>query len=591
MLLLLTVGFLLTFLTLSIGDLARALLERMFRCQIQSDPLGILLLGLMLSSIYFNLFSFWLPVDQFALIPLAVISAGWLSRPERRATSTIYSMYRSAKYFMAPSRLLLTICVLTVAIWYFILPPSNGDSVGYHYLAVLWYEKYKVVPGLANVHTRFAYNPISFIIEAAYSFTGPARQSIYPLNMVITGIFFFWLLQRVLKNIDRPLALAYLLIVILSFRLFLVYSSCPTSDILLDACVLYSLVRLSELALERRFALPSLIVPILAILYAVMAKLPSLPLLLVLPVLYVLLPKKDKGWSVLLKFFALFLLLYVPWMARNYVMSGYLVFPFPVLDVFHPDWKAPQGLLTMESYFFHNNLPLNGLNRLWHSSSPSIQAIENWASYFIQNRQFGDPALLILALLSPFYWLLARIGRKKINTYALLIWAVAYTRIWIGLSIALTIRYVADSVLLSIAFPFLALLAVAPQRRPVSDNPQRKGIPYKLMVNIVLVLFTLHYLVSGYTKSSSYPFTIADCWLLPLKDQAYTPVKNEAGFPSRMLRPGIRLYIADSTHNCLNADLPCMVYPFGNVEMRGTRIEEGFRMIDVPEMTTYPFKP
>jgi hypothetical protein len=591
MLLLLTDGFLLIFLTLSIGDIARALLEKMFRCRIPSDPLGILLLGLMLSSFYFNLFSFWLPVNQFALIPLAVISAGWLYRYERRETAAIYSIYRSAKYFIAPSRLLLTICVLAVAIWYFILPPSNGDSVGYHYLAVLWYEKYKVVPGLANVHTRFAYNPISFIIEAAYSFTGPTGQSIYPLNMVITGVFFFWLLKRLLKHIDRPVALAYLLIIILSFRLFLVYASCPTSDILLDACVLYSFIRLSELARERRFALPSVIVPILAILYAVMAKLTCVPLLLVLPVLYILVPKKDKGWSVLLKFFVLSLLLYVPWLIRNYIMSGYLVFPFPFLDVFHPDWKAPQSLLQMESYFFHNNLPPNGPDPFWHSSSPFIQAIESWASYFIQNRQFGDPALLLVALFSPFYWLFARAGTSKINTYAFLLWAVAYARIWIGLSIALTIRYVADSVLLAIALPFLALLSGAAQREPVPYNPQRKPIPYKLMVNVVLVLFTLHYLVSGYTKSRNYSFTIADCWLLPLKDQAYAPVKNEAGFPSRMLRPGIKLYIADNAHNCLNADLPCMVYPFGNIEMRGPRIEQGFRMTDVPEMTTYPFRP
>ena len=590
MLLLLTDGFLLLFLTLSIGDIARALLEKMFRCRIQSDPLGILLLGLMLSSFYFNLFSFWLPVNQFALIPLAVISAGWLSRRERRATATIYSIYRSAKYFIARSRLLLTIGVLAVAIWYFILPPSNGDSVGYHYLSVLWYEKYKVVPGLANVHTRFAYNPISFITEAAYSFTGPAGQSIYPLNMVITGVFFFWVLNRLLKNIDRPVSLAYLLIIIFSFRLFLVYASCPTSDILLDACVLYSLIRLSELAQERRFALPSVIVPILAILYAVMAKLPSLPLLLVLPVLYVLMPKKDKGWSVLLKFFVLFLLLYVPWMARSYVMSGYLVFPFPILDVFHPDWKAPRSLIQMELYFFHNNVPQNGL-KLWHSSIPVIQAIENWASYFIENKQFGDPIFLLLALFSPFYWLFARIGTKKVNTYALLLWTIAYARIWIGLSVALTIRYVADSALLSITLPFLAILPAVPPRKPESYTPQRKPIPYKLMVNVVLVLFTLHYLVSGYNKSRNYPFTIADCWLLPLKDQAYTRVKNEAGFPSRMLRPGVKLYIADNAHNCLNADLPCMVYPFGNIEMRGPRIEQGFRMIDVPEMTTYPFKP
>ncbi len=37
-----------------------------------------------------------------------------------------------------------------------------------------------------------------------------------------------------------------------------------------------------------------------------------------------------------------------PWFARNVVLSGWLIYPFPYIDLFNLDWKAPLKLVILD---------------------------------------------------------------------------------------------------------------------------------------------------------------------------------------------------------------------------------------------------
>jgi hypothetical protein len=74
MLLLLTDALLLLFITFSLGILSLQVLTKMLGSPPDTDPLGIFLLGLIPSTIYFNLVSFWQPVNFLTLLPLLVAS-------------------------------------------------------------------------------------------------------------------------------------------------------------------------------------------------------------------------------------------------------------------------------------------------------------------------------------------------------------------------------------------------------------------------------------------------------------------------------------------------------------------------------------
>ena len=45
------------------------------------------------------------------------------------------------------------------------------DTGLYHAQAIRWIEEYGVVPGLANLHSRFGYNSASFALSAFFSET------------------------------------------------------------------------------------------------------------------------------------------------------------------------------------------------------------------------------------------------------------------------------------------------------------------------------------------------------------------------------------------------------------------------------------
>jgi hypothetical protein len=239
-------------------------------------------------------------------------------------------------------------------------------------------------------------------------------------------------------------------------------------------------------------------------------------------------------------------------------------------------------VLNRELFLIHTYQIQHISAPLWHSSIPLIQRLENWFSLFITNRTFVDPVFIILALFSPLYWLVPCLRTKKIDQQIFLFWLLVYMSAWIGVLTSMVFRFAVCTILLSILIPLFVWMY---------SLPPRKTDAYKWIVNGTLVLFSLHYLAGGYTKLEKNGHPVARYWLLPLKDKQYREEGIEPDFPFRVLRPGVKLYIADSCHNCINAGLPCMVYPYGEIEMRGARIDQGFRMIR--DTITFPphFRP
>src|SRR3954469_10289943 len=73
MLLLTLDAILLLLVTLCQGVLFKKGLEKVFRTPIETDLLGIFLAGLIFSTIYFSLVSFWWPVSYLCLLPLVAV--------------------------------------------------------------------------------------------------------------------------------------------------------------------------------------------------------------------------------------------------------------------------------------------------------------------------------------------------------------------------------------------------------------------------------------------------------------------------------------------------------------------------------------
>ena len=588
MILLLVDSILLIYVTLSLGILAKKGLSILFRSRVDADLLELFLLGLMTCSFFFNLLSFFMPVDYRTLllpVSLSLLTTIFYPGDLRRIRDSI----REKLHLLFSSRNWpLTVTIGIVLLDYWILPCSTPDSNFYHFGSILWYEKYKVVPGLVNLNARLAFNPASFLFQSAFAFTAPVGQSLYPLNGVAAMFAFAWLLLRLLRSGNSPGALLYAALIVLTYRHFLMDISSPSSDGLATICMLYALVHLVETSLAGERGLPAHIAPVLIILYAVTVKASCFALFLLIPYTYFRLPRTDKRIGHLFSLSFLGLLIYLPWLGRNYILSGYLVFPFPFADWFHPDWKAPSDLIRLEANLIHlgtktEHFSPEALAKL-HSTNSWMPG---WITSSLRERTF-DMLLFLLAALSPLYWLIRAFVRKEVAPL-FVPWLIIYAATWLWVESSPVFRYGMVYVCMSFMTPAFDACYSLWQKPVGKTGQQPSDRRYLRLALLALIPAGMFYLVTGFHRYTTYRFTLADCWLTPLKSIWYDK-KQQKDFPYKKLKNGTRIYMGDATHNCISLDtcLTCTPFDYGEIEMRGPDLDQGFRNVRDEVKLHYP---
>ena len=231
------------------------------------------------------------------------------------------------------------------------------DTGLYHAQAIRWIEEYGVVPGLANLHSRFGYNSASFALSAFFSETWLIGR---PMHCVAgffallcackcaAGLMAFWKRKKV--RISDFLSIGGLFYLIAVFREMV----SPASDYFAMLVLFWVIMTWVELWEQERdcpigekqtvpYALLSLY-----LVYAATVKLSTAVILLL--VLYpAVLLLRQKKWLQIAGYIALGLLIAFPYLARNVLISGWLIYPFAAIDLFSVDWKIPASYLQNDS--------------------------------------------------------------------------------------------------------------------------------------------------------------------------------------------------------------------------------------------------
>ena len=225
------------------------------------------------------------------------------------------------------------------------------DTGLYHAQAIRWIEEYGVVPGLANLHSRFGYNSASFALSAFFSETWLIGR---PMHCVAgffallcackcaAGLMAFWKRKKV--RISDFLSIGGIFYLIAVFREMV----SPASDYFAMLVLFWVIMTWVELWEQEKdcpigekqtvpYALLSLY-----LVYAATVKLSTAVILLL--VLYpAVLLLRQKKWLQIAGYIALGILIAFPYLARNVLISGWLFYPFTFLDWFPVDWKISKG--------------------------------------------------------------------------------------------------------------------------------------------------------------------------------------------------------------------------------------------------------
>jgi len=444
--------------------------------------------------------------------------------------------------------------------------PLNPDTGLYHVQTIRWFEAYRIVPGLGNFESRYAFNSSWLVLNASLSFAFLGLRSFHLINGITFFMAFLYFLSGLKSFISNGINLSSVIKILflpLSFYLLSSEISSLGNDMPITFLTwIILLLWMEKLEHPSSSAVKDIFIVLLSS-FAVTIKLSSLPLLLFGVFVFVeYMIKNKKQYTLSLVFLSLAILL--PWMARSVFLSGYLVYPQTQLDIINVDWKMPDEIVE---YTMQGIVGIARFGNSWDPSTPLTFAewIPIWFNRLTINRQ----AMLYGTLFSPLLLLIAwfryplAVSLKFLYAFGVMIMGLVF---WF---------FTAPSIRFGYGFIIAACsLALAPFMMELFAmlNKRFSMIPG----SVLLVLAGFQFYSFWYSLDIS---TLSQRWLLPADYPSSTTVPCDLDGITIACRPEGTLIT-----RCFYDVFPCStLHRNTDVRLRGTTYQDGFTTVSPSE--------
>jgi hypothetical protein len=380
-----------------------------------------LILGLISLTTFVSFVSIFLPITAYFHLGVLtfLLLYGFLDRIY--IWSAIKSLLKESR--KVPSLFALGCLCLLAAIVVASGPIGYFDTGLYHAQAVKWINEYGTVPGLGNLHGRLAFNSSWFYFSAFFDIMALDGKTSHLVNALAFSLGLFACfdgfhnlfrgnitLTQVLKCfLALPLCIERVLSIVLLPSL--------SPDLIVVILLLYLIILAVNYIEQREIAThqqahdqkETFLLILCISFFLPTIKLSSLPMLL-LPLL-LLLFRENRTMKTYISSFVLGTIIMLPFILGNIILSGYLLFPFPQLDLFSPDWKIPhQHALKVQKstkYFAINPTP-----RLLDFSVADMTTLEWMRFWFRRNGKILTYRWLLLSIIPVVSFAIVCFRRK-----------------------------------------------------------------------------------------------------------------------------------------------------------------------------------
>ena len=516
-------------------------------------------IGLIFLSFYCSIYSIFAPINGLPLIIILVITLGRLINKKSIFHTDLKRLVRKGKK-MDRSYSLVGLLIA----FYLVLVASSGihisDTSLYHAQSIQWLQEYAVIPGLGNLHGRLAFNFMSFPLETLFAVDisfGSIKNSllIYPLNGTLVVVLMFKLINSCKeanrKNNGQNIVFNFTLI----FLILLIFSSkisSPSPDTTCAVLIIYSLLLFNEIK-HTEISWFHFILLTGLILLCVSFKLSSVCfLLLLIPVLV-----KEYSHKRLVVLTSFGLITFIPFFVRNYYLSGYLVYPFPSIDIFDVDWKIPIDKVISEKAWIKSwaRIPSSPPNEVLNLK------LNKWFTSWFFNKNVIYKFLILINVFSIVPLVFHTIKKNISITITIL---VIQINILFWFFNAPDPRFIFGFLFFGAAITlsdFYTLL----EKKELVRSDRSKIVRYA----------TLSLLVCGiiFPNKSRIHFVLMNPfkWIIPesLPEPKLKEIKTNFTYFTPLI---------EYNNNCFNAQIPCTPYPKSNLILRGELIRNGFKI-------------
>ena len=383
------------FVTLTLGFGVAGLVRKVFRYEMkQFDSVGVA--GLIVATVFAQAFSLFYKVGLVANVVLLSICFVILLLEWKHIVDTVQCWNQNASI----ARKILIIVLFFVWAYFTSRGYMHYDSDLYHAQSIRWMEEYGIVPGLGNLHERFAYNSSFFALSALFSMKFLLGTSMHAMN----GFFAFLLSITCLpigKSFKRKkFAMSDYARVGAIYYLTIITNEvvAPVSDIAVMLIIFFIVIKwLDALACEKKSdnVAPFALLCVVGV-YALTLKLTAgLILLLLIKPAYELI--KEKRVKEILIYLCMGLLIAIPWFVRTVVISGWLLYPFTAIDLFHFDWE-------MDPYFINiDAMQIKTWGRALYAIGLIDTPITEWFPNWYGTTLSGMEKILILGAIAALF--------------------------------------------------------------------------------------------------------------------------------------------------------------------------------------------
>ncbi|KON78368.1 LIC_10190 family membrane protein [Leptospira kirschneri] len=540
---------------ISLGILAERILKVKFQF---TDRV---LVGLSVTNTLVSFVSLFLPITVSVLYIFLLFCSVFLYFERENLKSLAFDWIRKSIVFI------ITFPSLLSALIFSLNPPFAYDSGLYHIQSIKWIQEYSVVPGLANLHGRFGFNPNIFTIFALTSLKEIFKQEIFSVNFLVYSLLVLHSINRIYKILKQEgFTNSFLLnsiVLFLVLEQFMSLSS-PTPDLISIVLPLYILTNLpknenhSELNLENYFA--SIILSV----YTISVKLSTVPLCILILLLMIRYKFDRKKLSIVISIMFLILL---PWLIRNVILSGYLIYPFPAIDIFNFDWKAPLNAVVSEK------LSITGWARNPGEGYKEAAQMKFWEWFPIWWSSISklNRLFIIISFLSPIFIFIYSLFKKvKIDfqTFAVLFTSWMGAIFWILL--APDIRF---------GKAFLGISAISPLfyfNFRIDFFPIKISKTSKQVILIFIFIVISVFLINRRTYNRFKSFIRENSALFVRPKKIEIPQNLEF---KKIQMNHLEVFIPAEGDRCYDYKIPCMPYRNHTLILRGKTLQSGFKYI------------
>lgn len=498
-------------------------------------------------SLFVPLGSWW--VQLLFIAPCLIL---FLKNDSRYSFNSLKTEFLNVHWVSAILLFACFLLLLVMSTWTIIHP----DTLGYHAQTIQWIEKYKAVPGLVHLHFRFGLQGLWFVDCALFGFSFFGKEGFTFLNSTVLVWFFIFIIQRINYNFFQDGKKLYgLLWTTLLFLTMWSYSQVRLTATSASPDFIATLFVLTIIyLLFQETSIDGWLLPVFLSIIAVTIKLSAAPILLI-PIAAAIIFLKKRKIRLLLALVIISTVSFLPFIARNIISSGYILFPSTAIDVANVDWKYDQTLTIHEKNYITAYAKRPGVETKDEIDSAAKITPPEWIPGWWKHRSIADKVILCLLVLSflAASFSLTKILRSGFVPIFILLTMLAGIIFWFVN--APDPRFGFGQLLGFIAI--VAYLILKEKEIAVRRN----------ILSAVLLTFTV--IIAAYTGYRFINFFT--------KDQLLTPLGIEKTLYKTFECDGLKFNSPVDNDDFVTIPIPCTDLNCENFSPRGNKITDGFR--------------